>query len=46
MPMSCDPLKTCAICPHENDCRKVGACLDDVNAQYLAATHRRHPRLS
>ncbi|MCK1517265.1 hypothetical protein IVB22_33135 [Bradyrhizobium sp. 190] len=43
--MSCDQLQCCAICPHENDCRKVGACLDDVNAEHLAITHRQHPRL-
>jgi hypothetical protein len=31
--------------PHQNDCRKVGACLDDVNAEYLAVSHNQHPRL-
>jgi hypothetical protein len=30
--------KICAICPHASDCAKTGACLDDVNAQYVA-TH-------
>jgi hypothetical protein len=45
MQMSCDQLQCCAICPHENDCRKVGACLDDVNAQYLSMSHAQFPRL-
>jgi hypothetical protein len=45
MPMSCEQLQCCNICPHENECRKVGACLDDVNADYLAVSHSQHPRL-
>jgi hypothetical protein len=30
-------MKNCAICPHQNDCLKVGACLDDLNAPLIAS---------
>jgi hypothetical protein len=38
-------LKNCANCPHQNDCLKVGSCLDDINAQYLATRPNQFPRL-
>jgi hypothetical protein len=37
--------KICAICPHANDCRKNDACLDGVNARYLANHPNQFPRL-
>ncbi|MEH2543221.1 MULTISPECIES: hypothetical protein [unclassified Bradyrhizobium] len=43
--MPSEQLQCCAICPHQNDCRNVGACLDDVNADYLAISHARFSRL-
>ncbi len=36
-------MKSCAICPHQNDCLKVGACLDDLNSHWIA--QRKFPRL-
>jgi hypothetical protein len=38
-------LKNCSECPHQNDCQKVGSCLNDINAQYLATRRSRFPRL-
>jgi hypothetical protein len=38
-------LKTCSHCPHQNDCMKLGRCLDDINAQYLATHPNQFPRL-
>jgi hypothetical protein len=38
-------LKNCANCPHQNDCQKISACLDDVSAQYLATRPNQFPRL-
>jgi hypothetical protein len=38
-------MKSCAICPHRSDCLNVGACLDDINAQYLATRPNQVPRL-
>jgi hypothetical protein len=29
-------MDACSQCPHPNDCLKVGACLDDLNAPWLA----------
>jgi hypothetical protein len=37
--------KVCAICPHQNDCTKIGSCLDDINAQYLATRPNQFPML-
>jgi hypothetical protein len=37
--------KICAVCPHQNDCAKLGSCLDDVNSQYLATHPNQFPRL-
>ena len=36
-------MKHCAICPHQSDCLKVGACLDDLNAPWIAV--RNFPQL-
>ena len=30
-------MEACAACPHQSDCLKVGACLDDLNAPAIAA---------
>src|SRR6266850_2491560 len=38
-------MEACAVCPHQSDCLKVGACLDDINAQYLATRPNQFPRL-
>jgi len=38
-------MKSCATCPHQSDCLNVGACLDDINAQYLATRPNQFPRL-
>jgi hypothetical protein len=38
-------MDACSQCPHPDDCSKVGACLDDINAQYLATRRSRFPRL-
>jgi hypothetical protein len=40
-----EALKNCANCPHSGDCLKVGSCLDDINAQYLATRPNQFPRL-
>jgi hypothetical protein len=29
-------MDACSQCPHTNDCLKMGSCLDEVNARYLA----------
>jgi hypothetical protein len=36
--------KICAVCPHANDCRKTGACLDDVNARYVTTHPNQFPQ--
>jgi hypothetical protein len=38
-------LKNCSDCPHQNDCQKIGSCVSDINAQYLATGRSRFPRL-
>jgi len=38
-------LDHCSGCPHSSDCQQVGACLDDVNAEYLATRPNQFPRL-
>jgi hypothetical protein len=38
-------MDACSQCPHSNDCLKVGACLDDINAQYLATRPNQFPQL-
>jgi hypothetical protein len=38
-------LKHCADCPHKTDCTRVGPCLDEVNARYLADHPNQFPRL-
>ncbi|KRR07681.1 hypothetical protein CP49_40075 [Bradyrhizobium valentinum] len=38
-------MEACAICPHQSDCSKVGSCLDETNAQYLAGHSNQFPRL-
>jgi hypothetical protein len=35
----------CSQCPHTNDCLKMGSCLDEVNARYLAEHRNQFPRL-
>ena len=35
-------LKPCDLCPHQNDCLNVGACLDVINAPLI--TSRQFPR--
>ena len=30
-------MDACSQCPHANDCLKVGACLDDLNAPLIAS---------
>jgi hypothetical protein len=30
-------MDACTQCPHPNDCLKVGACLDDINAPLIAS---------
>jgi hypothetical protein len=35
-------MDACSQCPHSNDCLKVGACLDDINAPWIAKGL--HPR--
>jgi hypothetical protein len=37
-------MDACSQCPHSNDCLKIGACLDDINAQYLAKHPNQFPR--
>jgi hypothetical protein len=37
--------KICPICPHQTDCAKVGSCLDEINAKYLASHPNQFPRL-
>src|ERR1700730_8359001 len=36
-------MKNCAVCPHQSDCLNVGACLDDLNAPWIAV--RNFPQL-
>jgi hypothetical protein len=38
-------MDACSQCPHPHDCMKVGACLDDINARYLATGRSRFPQL-
>ena len=38
-------MEACSQCPHPNDCLKVGSCLDDLNARYLAEHRNQFPRL-
>jgi hypothetical protein len=38
-------MDACSQCPHSNDRLKVGSCLDDINAQYLATRPNQFPRL-
>jgi hypothetical protein len=38
-------MDACSQCPHPNDCLKVGACLDDINAQYLVTHSNQFPRM-
>jgi hypothetical protein len=38
-------MDACSQCPHPNDCLKVGSCLDEVNARYLAEHRNQFPRL-
>ena len=38
-------MEACAACPHQGDCLKVGSCLDEINAQYLAGHPNQFPRL-
>jgi hypothetical protein len=32
-------MDACSQCPHANDCLKVGSCLDDLNAPWIAANN-------
>ena len=38
-------MDACSQCPHPNDCLKIGSCLDEVNARYLAEHRNQFPRL-
>jgi hypothetical protein len=38
-------MDACDQCPHPNDCVKIGSCLDDVNAEYLASRRSQFPQL-
>jgi hypothetical protein len=38
-------MDACSQCPHPNDCLKIGSCLDEVNARYLAEHRNQFPQL-
>lgn len=38
-------MDACSKCPHQSDCLKIGSCLDEVNARYLAEHRNQFARL-